>query len=78
MDPERNIAILFGAEAGGFARTLLKGADTSPESIQKEISYILRDFKIAMFLSGSKNLKELRKAGYFVREPLKSWLDVYD
>lgn len=70
-------AILMGAEAGGFARTLLKGADTSAEEIRKEISYIIRDLKIAMFLTGSRNIRGLREARYFVREPLKSWLDVY-
>jgi isopentenyl-diphosphate delta-isomerase len=71
-------AVLMGASAGGFARTLLKGADNSEEQIQKEISYILRDFKTAMFLSGSRNLKEIKKARHFIKEPLKSWLDVYD
>ena len=70
-------ALLAGAVAGGFARTLLKGADTSSEQIQTEISYILRDLKIAMFLTGSKNVSELRNARHFITEPLKSWLDIY-
>ena len=70
-------ALLMGASAGGFARTLLKGADVSEEQIQKEVSYIIRDFKIGMFLTGSRNVKEIREARHFINEPLKSWLDVY-
>ncbi len=70
-------ALLMGASAGGFARTLLKGADASEEEIQKQVSYIIRDLKIAMFLSGSRNVKQVREARHFIREPLKSWLDVY-
>lgn len=69
--------LLMGASAGGFARTLLKGADTSAEQIEKEISFIIRDLKIAMFLSGSRNVKEIRDARHFIQEPLKSWLEVY-
>jgi len=70
-------AILFGATAGGFARSLLKSADTSEKQIIDEISYILRDLKIAMFLTRSANLKQLQKAKYFVTEPLVSWLNIY-
>ena len=70
-------ALLMGASAGGFARTLLKGADVSEEQIQKEVSYIIRDFKIGMFLTGSRNVKEIREARHFITEPLKTWLDVY-
>lgn len=70
-------AILMGASAGGFARTLLKGADASEEEIQKQVSFIIRDLKIAMFLSGSRNVKQIRNARHFMRDPLKSWLDVY-
>lgn len=70
-------ALLMGASAGGFARTLLKGADTSAEEIEREISYILRDLKIAMFLTGSRNIKDIRDARHFISDPLKSWLDVY-
>lgn len=71
-------AIAFGAVAGGFARSLLKSADTTADEIIDEISYILRDLKIAMFLTRSDNIKKLKKIKYFVTEPLGSWLNIYE
>ena len=71
-------AILMGAEIGGFARTLLKGADTSYETIESEISQLIRDFKITMFLTRSTEVKDLRNARNVILDPLKSWLRVYD
>ena len=70
-------AIIMGATAGGFARNLLKGADSSYEDIEREVSFILRDFKIAMFLTKSRTVKDLRNADHFIREPLKSWVEAY-
>ncbi|MEM0158962.1 MAG: type 2 isopentenyl-diphosphate Delta-isomerase [Thermoplasmataceae archaeon] len=71
-------AIMFGAVSGGFARNLLIHADESPEKVIQEIAFILRDLKIAMFLTKSESLDDLRKARYFVSSPLREWLDVYD
>ncbi len=71
-------AIMVGGVAGGFARHLLKHADSSVEDVKKELSFLIRDFKIAMFLTGSRNTEDLRKAEYFVTEPLKSWFNYYE
>ena len=71
-------SILLGAEIGGFARTLLKGADESFESIQSELSQIIRDLKITMFLTKSKKVKDLRRAKHLILEPLKTWMEVYN
>lgn len=70
-------AIMLGATAGGFARHLLKSADTSLDEVKKEIRFLIRDFKIAMFLTASKNVDELRQAEHFISEPLKSWFYYY-
>ncbi len=70
-------AVMVGGTAGGFARHLLKNADTSLEELKKQINFLIRDFKIAMFLTASRNIDELRKARHFVSEPLKSWYDFY-
>lgn len=70
-------AIIFGATAGGFARSLLRSADSSLEDIEREVNQIIRDLKIAMFLTGSSSVESLRKAKYFIREPLKSWVEAY-
>lgn len=66
-------AIALGSCAGGFARTLLKDADVSAEQIEQEISYILRDLKIAMFLTKSSKVGDLRSAKYFIHGKLKDW-----
>lgn len=70
-------AIMLGAEIGGFARTLLKGADDSYESILAEITQIVRDLKITMFLTRSGSVRELQKARHIILEPLKSWMGLY-
>ncbi len=70
-------ALVMGADAGGFARTLLTGADTGVEVLGRQILQILRDLKIVMFLTSSRNVKELKKAKYFVSNSLKPWLSVY-
>lgn len=71
-------AIMLGATAGGFARFFLKYADNSLEELRKQLSYLIRDFKIAMFLTASRNTEMLRKAEHFVSEPLKSWFNYYE
>ncbi len=68
----------MGASAGGFARTLLKSADTSQADIENEISQILRDLKIAMFLTGKSSVQEMRQVKHIIREPLKSWVEAYE
>lgn len=71
-------ALMFGAVAGGFARNLLAHADQSPEKVIQEVAFILRDLKIAMFLTRSESLADLRQARFFVTSPLKEWLEAYD
>ncbi|WP_393971310.1 type 2 isopentenyl-diphosphate Delta-isomerase [Oxyplasma meridianum] len=70
--------ILMGGELGGFARSLLKNADQSQEDLEDQIKFLIRDFKVAMFLTGSESVNDLKKAKYFITEPLKSWITAYD
>ncbi|EQD78443.1 isopentenyl pyrophosphate isomerase, partial [mine drainage metagenome] len=70
-------AISMGAEMGGFARTLLSSADKSYEEVERDIRQIIRDLKIAMFLTSSGKVSGLRKAGKIIMDPLKSWLSLY-
>ncbi len=71
-------SISMGATAGGFARTLLNSADASEESVLKTISLIIRDLKIAMFLTRSRTVSDLVKVRKVILEPLKSWIDLYE
>lgn len=70
-------ALSLGSSLGGFARSLLKNADQSPEELDRQISFIVRDLKITMFLTNSRQTTDLAKINYFVTEPLKSWLNYY-
>ncbi len=76
LDLARSLAM--GASIGGFARTLLKGADESRETIEKNINSIIRELKIAMFLTGSGDVESLKKADKFIHGELKEWSDYYD
>ncbi len=71
-------AISMGATLGGFARTLLSSADKSVEELEKTVNTIIRELKIAMFMTGSKDLNELKRADKFIHGPLKEWSDYYD
>ncbi len=70
--------LMLGAQLGGFARTLLKGADTSGDDIAKIVSQITRDLKITMFLTHSRTVADLRNARKIALEPLKTWLEAYN
>ncbi len=70
-------ALSMGGMAGGFARTLLKGADTSGEDVEKVLGSIVRELKIAMMLTGSSDLSGLKNAKKFVSGELKNWFDFY-
>ena len=71
-------ALSLGAGMGGFARSLLKGADDSYEQIEAVIYQIIRDLKITMFLTGSSKIEHLRKAKRIIFDPLKTWIGAYD
>ncbi len=70
-------AITMGADIVGIARALLKPAMKSYEDVVKKIEEIVNELKIAIFLSGASNLKELRDVRYIVRGELALWLKQY-
>lgn len=54
-------AIALGADFVGMALPFLKAASVSAEEVEKKITEIAEQFKIAMLCAGAKNLEELRK-----------------
>ena len=70
-------AISLGAVAGGFARTLLEGADDSYETVETNIRTIIREFKIAMMLTGTKKMEDAKEKSRIIRGDLKEWIDSY-
>ncbi len=53
-------AIALGASACTIARPFLRAAVTSYEKTKKAMERVVRELKIAMFLTGAKNLKQFR------------------
>ncbi|MEM0155394.1 MAG: type 2 isopentenyl-diphosphate Delta-isomerase [Thermoplasmataceae archaeon] len=70
-------SIVIGASIGGFARSFLNNADASFDALKSQIEEIIADLKTTMFLTASRNVENLRKAKYFVTEPLKEWFSAY-
>ncbi|MCL4345820.1 MAG: type 2 isopentenyl-diphosphate Delta-isomerase [Candidatus Thermoplasmatota archaeon] len=70
-------AISLGAMAGGFARTLLEGADDSYETVEMNIRTIIREFKIGMMLTGTRTMGEARTRSRIIKGELKDWTDGY-
>ncbi|MFB3883893.1 MAG: type 2 isopentenyl-diphosphate Delta-isomerase [Thermodesulfobacteriota bacterium] len=60
-------AIALGASYTGMALPLLAPAIESSGAVKEKIQNLLNEFRVAMFCSGKKNLKELR-AGDCIRE----------
>ncbi len=67
-------SIIIGAEMGAMARNFLKDADTSYDQLVFHIKNIIKDIKISMFLTGSKDISALKNKKYIVFDPLYSWL----
>ena len=44
----------------------------------ENINAIIRELKIAMFLTGSGNVEDLKRADKFIHGELKEWSDYYD
>lgn len=52
-------SIAAGAEIAGLALPLLKPATISSDKVLEKLNEIIRELKTAMFLTGSKNIKQL-------------------
>ncbi|AAB88970.1 carotenoid biosynthetic gene ERWCRTS, putative [Archaeoglobus fulgidus DSM 4304] len=73
LDVAKSIAI--GAELGSAALPFLRAAVESAEKVREEIEYFRRGLKTAMFLTGCKNVEELKGLKVFVSGRLKEWID---
>ncbi len=62
--------VAMGAELSAMALPMLKAARVSTEAVLAEIEHFERAFKTAMFLTGSRNISELRKAPLHIPEHL--------
>ncbi|MFQ6136467.1 MAG: type 2 isopentenyl-diphosphate Delta-isomerase [Candidatus Hydrothermarchaeales archaeon] len=69
-------ALALGATACGLALPLLDRALKSSEHVVDKISEIIEELKIAMFLSGSESIEDLKKADLIVTGRTREWLEV--
>ena len=67
-------AIALGAHYGGLALPMLKSASSGEEAAVARLSVVIEELKNAMFLTGSRNLEDLRKAPLVVTGPTFQWL----
>jgi isopentenyl-diphosphate delta-isomerase len=68
-------ALRLGADFTAIARPFLMVALKGHEDIEKFVEQTLRELKITMLLTGSKSIKELKKAPIVVGSSLKEWIE---
>lgn len=66
-------AIALGADCCGAALPFLKAATISDKAVEEKIKEFMQQLKIAMMLTGSKNIYELKKAKYVLTGFVKEW-----
>jgi isopentenyl-diphosphate Delta-isomerase len=67
-------AIALGATAAGTAGGVLKAASTSFEATRTELQALVHELKVAMFLTGSRTVAELRRAPVIITGETRQWL----
>jgi isopentenyl-diphosphate delta-isomerase len=67
-------AIALGASAAGTAGGVLKAAATSYEATRSELEHLIHELKVAMFLTGSRTVAELRRSPYVITGETRQWL----
>ncbi len=68
-------ALALGADAFGLALPFLKSTLGGVKEVKEKLETILLELRTAMFLTGSKNVKELQKAPAVIRGSTREWLD---
>ena len=67
-------AIALGASAAGIAGGVLKAAATSYEATRAELDQLVYELKVAMFLTGSRTVADLRRAPHVIVGETREWL----
>ena len=67
-------AIALGATVVGMAGSVLPYATRSAQAVVEKMEDVVTELKIAVFLAGASNLKELGNADYVVTGNLRDWL----
>ena len=68
-------SIAMGACCGGAAHAVLREATESADAVKKKLMLIREEFKAAMLLTGSADIKQLSKARYVILGETKQWME---
>lgn len=66
--------IALGADFIGVARPLLKPALNSSEAVERAVLKLAEELRVAMLLTGSRDLSELKRCRYVLHGPLLEWV----
>ena len=66
-------ALSIGADMAGVAHPLLRPATESVESVAKVLRRLRSELEVAMFLTGCRNVGELKRAPHVILGPLLEW-----
>ncbi|MCI4369362.1 MAG: type 2 isopentenyl-diphosphate Delta-isomerase [Thermoplasmata archaeon] len=67
-------AIALGAHTAGIAGGVLKAASTSYEATRGELEQLVYEFKVAMLLTGSRNVEALGRVPTVITGETRQWL----
>jgi isopentenyl-diphosphate Delta-isomerase len=67
-------AIALGATAAGTAGGVLRAASTGFEETKRELETLVHELRVAMFLTGSRTIEELRSAPTVITGETRHWL----
>ncbi len=67
-------AVVLGATAAGTAGGILRAASTGYAETLAELEHLIYEFKVAMFLTGSRTVRELQRAPYVLTGETRQWL----
>lgn len=68
-------AIVLGADAASMAKVLLADSLKGYENVKQNLENVIEELKIAMFLTGSRNVEELKKARHVITGKTKEWIE---
>ena len=68
-------ALVLGANSAGMAGALLEAATESSDIVKKQLEAIIHELKVTMFLTGAKNLTELKKQEVVITGLTREWMD---
>ncbi len=74
LDVAKSLAL--GASLAGTALPMLAPATESPQSVVNSVKAYLRALRISMFLTGCKNISELRRTPLVVFGRTREWLEL--